>query len=260
MKRTSLPALAFVICLAGASWTLADGGHTALHWGYEGATGPAHWGDLSHDYAACSVGARQSPVDIEEATLAGLPAIDIEWGAGETRMVNNGHTIQVDVPAGSFLRRGGETYELLQFHFHAPSEHEVQGRRFPMEAHFVHRRVGSDDLGVLAVFLDSGGENESFARLASHFPAKEGVSVEVDDVDITGLFPDEREYWFYDGSLTTPPCSEKVSWMVLQHPVKVSGDDITRFRALYPMNARPVAPANGRPILSSSASPVAAHD
>ncbi|MGX5800699.1 carbonic anhydrase [Bradyrhizobium sp. Arg314] len=220
------------------------------HWTYEGETGPTHWGDLGGDNAACSVGSQQSPLDITGAIKADLPAIVTNWKKGG-EIVNNGHTIQINMPAGSKLSRGDRTYELVQFHFHAPSEHRVAGKSFPMEVHFVHK-AESGTLGVLAVFFQPGAANATFAALAAAFPAKEGDKTPARDVDPSGILPKTLSYWAYEGSLTTPPCSENVDWMVAMEPIEVAAADIARFTALYAMNARPVLTANRRYILSSS--------
>ncbi|MCT7377863.1 carbonic anhydrase [Chelativorans salis] len=220
------------------------------HWGYEGQEGPAHWADLDSSNFVCSGGTRQSPIDIASAVRADIPRIAVGWKKGRGTMVNNGHTIQINVPEGSTLRLGDRVYELLQFHFHAPSEHHVDGTTFPMEAHFVHADARTDALGVLGVFLKPGQANASFAGLAAAFPAQKGEEVEVEDVDPNGLLPASLGYWTYRGSLTTPPCSEGVDWMVAMEPVEVDAADIKRFTKLYPMNARPIRSPNRRFILS----------
>ena len=166
-------------------------------------------------------------------------------------MVNNGHTIQVNVPSGSILTRGGRTYEMVQYHFHHPSEHFVDDKPFAMEAHFVHKVLASDELGVLGVFLVPGAANSAFARLASTFPAEEGVEVAVDEVDARELVPDPLGYWFYEGSLTTPPCSEGVTWYVMKHPVTLSEAQFALFAKLYPEDARPIQATNHREILAT---------
>jgi carbonic anhydrase len=223
----------------------------AAHWGYDGEAGPIHWGSLSPANAVCSAGSQQSPVDIAGAVKAEIPAIGVDWKKNGLRIVNNGHSIQVNVPAGSTLSRGDRAYGLLQFHFHHPSEHLVEGRRSAMEAHFVHQSVDRGTLGVLGVFLAAGAANPDFARLAATFPAVAGQEATLDGVDPTGLLPPSLAYWSYEGSLTTPPCSEIVDWMVARQPVEVAEADIARFAALYPMNARPVLADNRRFILSS---------
>ena len=221
-----------------------------VHWSYEGEAGPDHWGALSADNAACSVGSQQSPLDITGAVKADIPVIAIDWMKGGGEIVNNGHTIQINMPAGSKLNRGDKTYELLQFHFHAPSEHLVEGRSFPMEVHFVHK-AESGTLGVLGVFFAPGAANATFASLAVAFPAKEGEKAPA-DVDPSGMLPKTLGYWAYEGSLTTPPCSEIVDWMVAMEPIEVAAGDIEKFTALYAMNARPALAPNRRFILAST--------
>ena len=222
----------------------------SAHWSYEGKAGPAHWGDLGRANAVCSTGSQQSPLDIVGAIKSDLPAILIDWKQGTGEIVNNGHTIQVTPPVGSKLKRGDKVYELVQFHFHAPSEHLVNGKAFPMEVHFVHK-AKSGALGVLGVFFKPGATNAGFATLAAAFPAKKGKKASA-DVDPRELLPKTLKYWTYEGSLTTPPCSEIVDWMVAMEAIEVAASDIEKFTALYPMNARPALAANRRFILASS--------
>ena len=167
-------------------------------------------------------------------------------------MVNNGHTIQVNVPPGSVLSRGGSRYELLQYHFHHPSEHLVEGKRYVMEAHFMHQSIENNDFGVLGVLLVPGVVNTTFAQLAATFPAHEDTEVSVATVDVNGLLPATLDYWYYEGSLTTPPCTENVDWMLAMQSLEVAETNIAKFAALYPTNARPVQPSNRRLVLSSS--------
>jgi carbonic anhydrase len=249
-RRSFLRGLALLaacpLCTKGAF--AAEG----VHWSYEGEAGPEHWGELSAENAACSAGSQQSPLDITGAIKADMPDIKTEWKKGGT-VLNNGHTIQVKVPpAGSKLRRGDRIYELVQYHFHAPSEHLVDGMHFPMEAHFVHKNEKNGALGVLGVFIVPGAANNTFAKLAAAFPAKAGEEAAVDDSDPSGLLPASLRYWAYEGSLTTPPCSEIVDWMVAKDPIEVAAADIKKFTALYSMNARPALTTNRRYILSSS--------
>jgi carbonic anhydrase len=220
------------------------------HWTYEGESGPDHWGAMGPENAACSVGSQQSPLDISGAITAELPDIAIAWNAGDGTIINNGHTIQVNVAAGSKLTRGDRTYELLQFHFHAPSEHKVHGKTFPMEVHFVHKNAATGALGVLGVFMAPGADNAVFAGLAATFPADAGKETAA-AVDPRGLLPGKLGYWTYEGSLTTPPCSEIVDWMVAMEPIEVAAADIERFTTLYAMNARPALAPNRRFILGS---------
>lgn len=219
-------------------------------WSYEEASGPAHWSALEEANAVCSAGDQQSPINITGVVGADLPSLKIDWRPGGA-VTNNGHTIQVDMPKGGWLARGDRRYELLQYHFHAPSEHLVNGRTFAMELHFVHRDPESGALGVLGVFIEPGERDESFESLAAAFPGKVQGSASVADMDPSGLLPDDLAYWIYEGSLTTPPCSEIVDWMVLRTPKRVAAEDIRRFTDLYSGNARPVRQSNRRFILAS---------
>ncbi|ANT54783.1 MULTISPECIES: carbonic anhydrase [Mesorhizobium] len=221
----------------------------STHWGYAGSVGPEHWADLDKENFVCSAGTHQSPIDIAGAVKADIPRIVIGWHKGSGGMVNNGHTIQINMPEGSTLACRDRVYELVQFHFHAPSEHHVAGKSFPMEAHFVHKDTQSDTLGVLSVFLTPGANNANFARLAAAFPVRPGKEIAVDEVDPNGLLPVSLSYWIYEGSLTTPPCTESVEWMVAMEPVEVDAADIKRFTTLYPLNARPIRSPNRRFIL-----------
>ncbi|MDX0061179.1 carbonate dehydratase [Sinorhizobium meliloti] len=222
----------------------------AEHWSYEGEAGPEHWGSLSNENSACSAGSQQSPLDIRGAIKADIPGLALNWKSGGA-ILNNGHTIQVKAAPGGTLRRGDKPYELVQYHFHAPSEHLVEGHRFPMEVHFVHKHAETGALGVLGVFFVPGAANTTFASLAATFPQKTGEQTALHNVDPSGLLPTSLKYWAYEGSLTTPPCSEIVDWMVAQDPIEVDAADIDRFTALYSMNARPALVANRRYILGS---------
>ncbi|ABR64770.1 carbonate dehydratase [Sinorhizobium medicae] len=222
----------------------------AEHWSYEGEAGPEHWGSLSNENSACSAGSQQSPLDIRGAIKADIPGLALNWKSGGA-ILNNGHTIQVKAAPGGTLRRGDKPYELVQYHFHAPSEHLVEGHRFPMEVHFVHKHAETGALGVLGVFFVPGAANTTFASLAATFPQKTGEQTALPNVDPSGLLPTSLRYWAYEGSLTTPPCSEIVDWMIAQDPIEVDAADIDRFTALYSMNARPALVANRRYILAS---------
>ncbi|MCO6186293.1 carbonic anhydrase [Rhizobium sp. L1K21] len=251
MKRRSFLKGMMVLgsCQACASLGIAGSGHD--DWSYKGRKGPEHWGKLSPEFSACSAGSRQSPIDIKGTIKADVEPLNILWQRSSVKMVNNGHTIQVNVPPGNMLIRSGKFYELLQFHFHAPSEHTVDGKSYPMEVHFVHREKDSDNLAVLAVFMQAGMPNVAFGSLAAQFPMREGEEVQVGRVSPRELLPVSLEYWRYEGSLTTPPCSEIVTWLVARQPVRVDGGDIMRFVGIYNGNSRPVVGANRRFILSS---------
>jgi carbonic anhydrase len=221
------------------------------HWTYGGETGPDKWGSLDTANAICSSGSQESPVNIVEPIIARLPPLNIRWHKRPETIVNNGHTIQLNFAKGDTLSVGDRSYALTQFHFHHPSEHLVGGKAFAMEAHFVH---SADDggLAVVSVLIAPGKSNAVFNKIVSTMPAEEGAPIGADPaIDPNRLLPPNRTYYRYEGSLTTPPCSETVDWFVLTDKIEVAEADIARFAMLYPKNARPVQKRDRRFILIS---------
>jgi len=236
------------LCPLCTQKSLAAEGH---HWGYEGAEGPAHWGDADAANRVCAVGAQQSPIDIEQTIRADLPALKINWVGSPETIVNNGHTIQLNAAPGSTIKLGDEEYKLLQFHFHHPSEHLINGKSFPMEAHFVHQNAAGG-LAVVGVLMETGGANAAFNKVVSTMPKQAGGKAKADAaIDPNKFLPGKLTYYRYPGSLTTPPCSEIVEWVLLTEPVDVTAADIAAFAKLYEMNARPAQKANRRAVLRS---------
>lgn len=218
-----------------------------VHWSYEGLGGPENWGKLDPKNTLCSTGTRQSPIDIRDGIKVDLESIRFDYRPAPFRIVDNGHTVQVALDAGS-LTITGKTYQFVQFHFHKPSEERVDGRAFDMVAHLVHK---SDDgqLAVVAVLLERGDENPFIQTLWNNLPLERNQEVRVaSSIDLNALLPAKRNYYTYMGSLTTPPCSEGVLWLVMKQPAAVSGDQISIFSRLYPRNARPIQSAAGRMI------------
>lgn len=227
----------------------AHGGE--VHWSYDGENGPANWGQLKPEFNLCAIGKRQSPIHIEDgATLLG-PAepIAFNYSGSNGTVVNNGHTIQVDVQGDNAIVVRGVRYQLLQFHFHTPSEEQINGNRAPMVAHLVHK---SDEgqLAVVAVLLEAGAPNPLIDKVWTYMPLDAGDKVRMPRglLNLNELLPADQRYYQFIGSLTTPPCSEGVLWMVLKQPVQIGKDQLRMFRQLYPNNARPVQPVNGRPV------------
>lgn len=219
-------------------------------WGYEGEAGPAHWGGLAPDFALCEEGAAQSPIDIANAQELDLVDIDFHYGATANNIFNNGHTIQVNVDAGSGIVYNGIAYKLLQFHFHLPSEHTTDGRAAAMEIHFVHQDPRSGNLAVVGVMLDEGAHNEAYAAVFDNLPAEVGEPLAVgDDIALAALLPESRAFYTYQGSLTTPPCSEIVRWLVLTETLELSAGQIAAFAAIHAGNARPTLPLGARDLL-----------
>src|SRR6516164_5715823 len=222
------------------------------HWSYEGSDGPEKWGELDPANRVCSVGSQQSPIDIGDTIRAKLAPLKITWDKSCETIVNNGHTIQLNMGQTSVLEYGNANYRLVQFHFHHPSEHRIGGKNFAMEVHFVHANAGGS-LAVIGALMSAGRANPVFNKIVSTMPEKEGPPVKADPaINPNGLLPAARSYYRYSGSLTTPPCSETVDWLLLTDPIQVADADIARFAKLYPMNARPVQKANRRFVLRSA--------
>jgi carbonic anhydrase len=220
------------------------------HWTYQGAEGPEHWGELDQDSAICASGRQQSPIDLAAPVSARLEGISLSWNTGAWSVTNNGHTLQVNTPDGGSAIIDGEAYELTQFHFHTPSEHTIDGVRSALEAHFVHANANGD-LAVIGVMMQPGQGNDLFSRIMTAAPRQEGERPVGSIVNPRELISATEHFLRYQGSLTTPPCSEIVVWTVLETPVTVSQSDIDAFAALFPMNARPLQDAYRRFILTS---------
>lgn len=219
------------------------------HWTYEGENAPYRWGDLKADYATCKTGSRQSPIDIRNPLLSEVEPIQFNYEDVPLKVTNNGHTIQVDYAPGSFILYGGVRYELMQFHFHTPAEERINGRTFDMAAHLVHRSA-QGRLAVVAVLFTVGREQATLQSVWAAMPGTRDRTRERLDVAINArqLLPADPTYYSYMGSLTTPPCTEGVQWLVMKTPVEISREQITHLTALYPMNARPLQANNDRVI------------
>lgn len=233
-------------CLALASVAFASEGS---HWSYEGEAGPESWAKLDPAFAACS-GKNQSPIDLTGMIEAELAPIVFAYKPGGSEILNNGHTVQVNYGAGSTLQVDGRTFELKQFHFHAPSENHVEGKSFPMEAHFVHADKDGN-LAVLALLFTEGAPNAALSAAWEKMPKAAGEKVALPaPFAAESLLPSNRDYYRFNGSLTTPPCSEGVRWLVLKKPASVSREQVAAFSAALPHpNNRPVQPVNARPVL-----------
>ena len=233
----------------------AASGHEAahpVHWGYAGPGAPENWGKLQGNYATCGIGKRQSPIDIRGGIRVDLEPIRFDYKPTQFRITDNGHTVQVDVAEGNTITVMGRTYTLAQFHFHRPSEERINGKAYDMVAHLVHKDF-EGNLAVIAVLMDRGMEHPLIQTLWNHMPLEVGMDVSPPGVaiDLAKLLPERREYYTYMGSLTTPPCTENVLWMVFKEPIAVSPEQIGIFARLYPHNARPVQPAHDRLIKES---------
>ncbi len=222
-----------------------------MHWSYEGETGPQAWGKLKPEFNVCAIGKRQSPINIEDSGTLHGPAepLRFNYNPSNGTVVNNGHTIQVDLQGDNSLVVRGMVYRLVQFHFHTPSEEQVNYRNSAMVAHLVHKSADGQ-LAVVAVLMDPGTPNPLIHKVWTYMPldANDKVRLPTEIIDMNELLPKDQRYYQFIGSLTTPPCTEGVLWMVLKQPAQVSRDQIRLFQQLYPSNARPVQPVNGRPV------------
>jgi carbonic anhydrase len=251
MTLRSLPALFVALAVLAPMRAFAQHSEAAHPWSYDGAKGPTHWGDLKPEYATCKEGKYQTPIDIRGAKTADLPAIEFSYAPSPFQIVDNGHSVQVNPAAGNFITVGGKRYDLQQFHFHHPSEERIEGKAFPLVAHLVHKDADGK-LAVVAVLLKSGSENLFVEDLWKDMPADvEEEHASKSTVDLLRLLPAKRGYYTFPGSLTTPPCSEDVTWFVLKQPVTISEAELATFAKKYSHNARPVQPLNGRAVQAS---------
>ena len=251
MFRSTHTAIALALAAGIAAPAVAETGKP--HWGYEGTGDPSVWSELSPDYAACGAGTEQSPIDIhsDDAIAAEFTPAEISWTSFIPEVVNNGHTVQVNTNGqGGYAQLADTRYHLLQYHFHAASEHTVDGEHSALEVHFVHKS-DAGDLLVVGALIEEGEENPALAALWPLMPGEEGTATGTDAVDPLTLVPDGGEAYRYAGSLTTPPCSEIVTWNVMVDPITASEAQIAAFVELYPNNNRPVQPTGRRFVLVS---------
>ncbi|OLS37162.1 carbonic anhydrase [Alkalihalophilus pseudofirmus] len=220
-------------------------------WSYDGESGPEHWGHLHASYSACVDGSEQSPINIDLAEMEEsqqIEEIDIQYEPASFSLVNNGHTIQKNaVDENNAITLDGQEYQLVQFHFHTPSEHQFNGEHFDMELHLVHQDINGN-LAVLGVMIEEGAENEELAPAWGELPEEEtenDIALE-EPINLQNLLPEDQSSFHYNGSLTTPPCTEEVKWIVFKEPIQKSAEQIQAFQEIYEENHRPVQPLNER--------------
>ena len=220
-----------------------------LHWSYEGETSPEHWAELDKRFFLCKEGSNQSPINLNGFIEADLPPIEFNYHLSATVIINNGHTEKVNVKKGSSITLDGTVFHLKQFHFHTPSENHINGKEYPLEAHFVHLS-DNGTLAVVAVMFEEGDENEGLEELWKVMPTKEGGHHKVDARHLNALLPQNKDYYRFNGSLTTPPCSEGVRWLMMKNSVTLSKAEIKAFETVVHLhNNRPIQPTNARLIL-----------
>lgn len=252
-RRGALTLLVSLACCPGAF------AESAVESGYEGETGPQYWSRLTWDYAICEQGVHQSPIDLADANeiqvaqmerVLGAVGMDVERRAEAMEVLDNGHTVQITSDAELGVSIDGRVYGLLQFHFHSPSEHTIDGRVFPLEAHFV---MGNEagQLAVMSYLFEEGEANEEYAPIVAGLPQNAGEKRKLEDLDfdVEALKPLSGDFFMYAGSLTTPPCSEGVVWIVRAEPEEMSAEQLAAFARTLDNNARPVQPRHIRRLL-----------
>lgn len=226
-----------------------DAAHAEVHWSYEGDTGPGHWGALKKEWALCGTGRQQSPIDITETAARDLANIVFHYQAAAGEIVNNGHTVQVNLQPGCWIEISGTRFDLVQFHFHAPSEHTIGGREAAAEMHLVHQSA-KGELAVVGVLLQAGSGHAAYGKVMAQVPAAAGPGVALEaPLNPAELLPADPRTYRYTGSLTTPPGTEGVRWNVMTEAVELSPEQLGVFKAVYPNNRRPVQGLNGREVV-----------
>ena len=251
MPSTRLPIKLFAglaLCLAALSSAAAA---DKLHWQYSGDQGPEHWAGMQPDYALCGRGQRQSPIDITSASIKPnqtAKPLQFDYRSAPASIVNDGHTVRVRIAKGSQLTIGAEHLSLQQFHFHTPGGDRLQGEEFPLAMHFLHKSR-SGQLVSLVLLFRQGAENKAMAGLLPQMPARsDTVEHKLPAIDPAQWLPAERGYYSYAGSLTAPPCTEGVLWLVLKQPLELSSAQLASLHQLFPDNARPVQALHGRSV------------
>lgn len=244
--------LPFLLTQATTSFSKSNAPDHPAHWCYESDCGPSHWGELDPDFSKCKTGKNQSPIDITQTVKMKMHGIIFTYKTTPLNIINNGHTILVKYENGSSIHVDGVKYDLIQFHFHEPSEHKVNGKTYGMEMHLVHKNKDGE-LIVVAVFMKEGKENKFIKTLWNNFPNEEWKMYSLKSIKINAynFLPKKHSYYCYYGSFTTPPCSEGVNWFILKTPVEVSKEQITKFYSIFKIDARPTQPLNGRIVKES---------
>ncbi|MGF1683535.1 carbonic anhydrase [Photobacterium minamisatsumaniensis] len=218
----------------------------ATEWSYTGERGAEHWGDT---FATCGEGVNQTPIDVNKAIKAELVPLHIDYQGSVKEIINNGHTIQANITGENTLTVDNEEFALKQFHFHTPSENYINGKQYPLEAHFVHANQ-QGQLAVIAVMFNTGPRaNDQLNMLLEAIPKKDTATQLTSTFNPAELLPRDREYYRFNGSLTTPPCSEGVRWFMMKDHQSGSEKQVGSLHGVMGDNARPLQPLNARVIL-----------
>jgi carbonic anhydrase len=244
------PAPAHARARPAAKQAAAHGGDA--HWDYTGPAGPQTWGGLKPEFSLCGNGQRQSPIDIRGGLSVDLEPVRFDYQSSRFSVIDNGHTVQANLAPGNAIEIGGNRFELQQFHFHRPSEERIDGRQFEMSVHLVHKDP-QGKLAVVTLLLEKGPAQPAVQKVWNNLPLEKNQDVPARvALDLNEILPADQRYFTYMGSLTTPPCTEGVQWVVMRQPVTVAPEQIELFARIYPMNARPVQQAGGRRIMQSN--------
>ena len=249
-RHIGIGALLLTVIFAGLGFARAGAEGEQVHesWGYGVGNGPSLWAKISPEFETCNSGQRQSPIDLGGEHPPATQALTLDYHAGPASIINLGHTVQVKVAPGSKLFFDGASYELLQFHFHTPSENTFHGMHFPTEVHFVHRSENGG-LAVVALMVRPGDEGAMDALpVVAEMSEEESLG---DDFEPASLLPNDLSYLTFEGSLTTPPCSEGVRWIVLRETVSAQSETHSRLAEILGRNNRPINPLNGREVQAS---------
>jgi carbonic anhydrase len=246
-KKTAITSSFALAALLASGISAAAG---AVQWSYSGNQGPEYWGKLAPEFSICSTGKNQSPIDLTGMVEGELPTLKVDYKVGGHEVINNGHTIQINYASGNYMRVGDKSFALKQVHFHSPSDNTIKGRSYPLEVHFVHADKNGN-LAVIAVMLEAGKPNAELQKAWAKMPMEKGGKAALKQAVYAGkLLPKNLGYYRYNGSLTTPPCSEGVSWFVMKNPDTTSKEQVDKFvRAMKHANNRPVQPVNARVIV-----------
>lgn len=219
------------------------------HWAYNGPQGAERWGDLHDSYITCKKGRSQSPIDLGMAKVSSkFPPLKLHYGESSVSLINNGHTLVSNYSPGSRLEIGPKKFELKRFQFHSPGEHKVSGAPYPISMHLFHENQAGE-LVVIGVFFEESHEHNPYLQqIWDELPQREGSHGPAINMNITALLPEKRDYYTYQGSLTTPPCTEGVTWFVFKNSVKISANQVDQFQVVFANNARPIQPLNGRTV------------
>jgi len=247
MKKITLALLASSIAIMTGCAT--DEPHQS-HWGYTGHNTPDKWGQMSEKYRECGVGVNQSPINITHSLHAHLPPLKPSYVSSSKSIVDNGHTVQVNIASGSTFKVDGKVFELKQFHFHSPSENHINGQSFPLEAHFVNLDK-EGNIAVIALMFKEGKTNATLEKIWNQMPSKAGEENSLKLPEIANaLLPKNKHYYRFNGSLTTPPCTEGVRWFVLKSTQTVSKEQVEKFHHLmHHNNNRPIQPLDARVVI-----------